>query len=224
MSVNKTLALIGSIFATFLAVFYFFIGFIGSLGMLFNYDGYYSYGSYYDPTAVVLGVVLMLLSILVLAATVLNWVAFAHLDKPKDKAWKIYFLVMGILSCIVIFGVFTALEIIPGVLFILVFALPSSKPKTSLAPGFVMTDDVKANPEKDDWAWAETVTAPAADLPASTSLAADPIVEESQSNSTVSESVMTSDSVAEIAESGIKAEAEASFGWTENASDSEKGN
>ncbi|GAB2025758.1 hypothetical protein OfM1_18300 [Lactovum odontotermitis] len=134
MSANKILALIGSIFATIFAIFYFFIGFVGGLGALAGNSYRYNYSDYSDYTYntiyAVVGVLFVVMAIIAVVAAIINWVAFAHLDTAKEKPWKVYFLVMGILSCLTVFGLVTAFELIPGVLFILAFALKSSKTET----------------------------------------------------------------------------------------------
>ncbi|MDR2976564.1 MAG: hypothetical protein LBV19_04560 [Streptococcaceae bacterium] len=225
MSVNKILALIGSILATIFSLFYFSIAFYTGISILSE--------SYYDPDMFIFGIIIVLLTLIVLVALVMNWVAFTQLDKANEKPWKIYFLVMGILSCLSAFGIITAGEIIPGVLFILVFALNSNKSSEknlSVTQESPVTVSLSSSLPQTLPAESENVTPPLT----MTEVEADlPLDEESTSASSALDSTDTSDydekendEIFQLPDQLVNSESaaeEMSFNWIETSSSSEEG-
>ncbi|GAB2026622.1 hypothetical protein [Lactovum odontotermitis] len=136
MSTNKIMALVGNILMTLSTLFAIVCSFIG-FSIFSNYhDWYYVDGAskdffsssdsmssyYYDiDFDRFLSLIAVLLVIIVLIAVVMNiftWIAFAKMEGPHGRGWKIFLLIMGILNI----GSFFA-----GIFFILAFALNSTK-------------------------------------------------------------------------------------------------
>ncbi|MDR0199037.1 MAG: hypothetical protein LBI43_00490 [Streptococcaceae bacterium] len=149
MSTNKIMALIGNILYTLATVFGLIIGGV-SLGTLsaFSNPSLYA-GSDADSQAAqqvasvsqsmtgVFVAVFVIAALIAIVTLVFTWIAFGKIDGPKAKGWKIFLLVIGILS---VFDMFA------GVFFILAFAL-KSEPKTA----------VEVTPAGDD-GWSELPT------------------------------------------------------------------
>ncbi|MDR0199040.1 MAG: hypothetical protein LBI43_00505 [Streptococcaceae bacterium] len=111
MSVNKILALIGAIITSLLAGIYMLISLAGA----FAVAGSSAVGPAF----------FFILALILAGVIVFSWIGFTKLDKPNDKPWKILFLVFGILGCLTLAG------IIPGVLYILTFALNIKQQSTA---------------------------------------------------------------------------------------------
>ena len=80
------------------------------------------------------GVVSIVAQIIGLLVLVLTWIAYTKMDTEKERGWKIFLLVMGILGCFSIFTVIgnpipSLLNFAGAVCFILAFAFkgPNSK-------------------------------------------------------------------------------------------------
>ncbi|MDR0298261.1 MAG: hypothetical protein LBI11_06405 [Streptococcaceae bacterium] len=116
MSTNKIMALIGAITYSFMP---FLMLIIAAGASTAQYQSEMAGTS--TSASLVAGIYSFLAFVTFLIAAA-NWVAFALIDGKHGQAWKIYLLVSGILSALSIIG------LIPGVLFILAFAL-RGKPK-----------------------------------------------------------------------------------------------
>ena len=136
MSTNKIMALIGNILYTLNAIVALIVGFsfliIASLASNTSYQSFDDKGNLiasgsYSSTDVQLGfqfvaVILAIVAVILLVTVVVNWFAFAKMEGPHGRGWRIYLLVIGILS---VFDFFA------GVFFILAFALKNDKEKVS---------------------------------------------------------------------------------------------
>ena len=129
------MALIGAILYTFTPIVALLSGF--GLAAIFSSSDFQSYYTSsqdaVDGTtgAGVISGFFFFVAIITIALCVLSWIAFTKMDTPKNKGWKIFLLVLGILVCV--FGIFTyGIGSIPGVFFILAFSL-KGKPKNNVA-------------------------------------------------------------------------------------------
>lgn len=132
-SVNKILALIGTIYMTVSSTIFAFFALIFSLsGTAFVngfQSGYYNSGTVswedaYTTGQTVLAIFIFLLIFALLfsiTVTVFAWIGWAKLDSEKERGWKVFFLIIGILMVVTLTG------LIPGILFILVYALNPKK-------------------------------------------------------------------------------------------------
>lgn len=120
MSTNKVLALIGSILSSFVLGVSGVVLLLLGIGMIAE-----SYAYYYESAILFFAIFFLFLALISFAILAFNWVAFAKLDKAEDGPWKVYFLVVGILSIV------TGVNFISGILFILAFVLNHGAPRVS---------------------------------------------------------------------------------------------
>ncbi|MDR0298993.1 MAG: hypothetical protein LBI13_02770 [Streptococcaceae bacterium] len=187
MSVNKILGLIGSIFASVLAPF---------VGMGFIVAGIKATTEGTANSFV--GALFALYGLIMIAALVFAWIAWSKLDKANEEPWKIYFLVLGIVSIIGTMFVGT----VPGVLFILTFAIRTKKTQAQVEGGKLNASEVAT-------AWSEVRTSEQA----VTSMSSSSINEDAWTE------VSTASEVVEEAPAPASAASTDAFGWTEVSSE-----
>jgi hypothetical protein len=145
MNINKIMALIGNILFTLnnVIALIFAIVFGALLGDISRYGGYnpesgFRYGEYSyhmgeysndidwqifvnDILPWIIGFVILILVISIIM-NIFTWIAFAKMEGPHGRGWRIFLLVIGILNIGSLFA---------GIFFILAFALkPNNTPET----------------------------------------------------------------------------------------------
>ena len=116
LSTHKILALIGAVLTS--------IG-LGLSALLFLLSSVFAVTDSSDPSLagnIAAAIFLVVLGLVLLAIVISCWIGFVRLDGPSDQGWRIYFLVLGIMTCLSLVG------LPPGVLFILAFALNRKQP------------------------------------------------------------------------------------------------
>lgn len=153
MSINKIMGLIGNILFTIgNMIFLLMIVAISSMSLravqVIHSDDWGDTMTVPNTTQVDAQSAIMALTILFgiillcsIVANVFTWIAFIKIDGQKEKGWKIFLLVIGIL---------TVFDVFAGVFFILAFALKGSKPTLS-------TPEQKIGNDKSDVEWSEVV-------------------------------------------------------------------
>jgi uncharacterized membrane protein len=130
MTVNTVLTLIFVAFGSFVFGEIAKNGYSNSRG--FNFDGdYYDLGEYHsdmdwqifvsDILPWIIGFVILIL-LICLVMNVFTWIAFAKMEGPHGRGWRIFLLVMGILNIGSLFA---------GIFFILAFALNANSSNRS---------------------------------------------------------------------------------------------
>lgn len=121
MSLSKKMVLVGNILQLVWGVIAVIIGFVLSYAAVAaNQSANLTAGATTTAGAWNLGLVgglFFIVAILVVPLIVVNWIGFAKIDGPTGHGWKIYFLVIGIvsiLSSFVLTGIFYILAYVFG--------------------------------------------------------------------------------------------------------------
>ncbi|MDR0199038.1 MAG: hypothetical protein LBI43_00495 [Streptococcaceae bacterium] len=150
MSINKIMALVGAICYSFMPLIMLLATFgtstpeaLATATINLEARGYTAQQA--TMSAHLATVVYPTLAFITLLICIANWIAFVMLDGKRGRAWKVYLLVSGILACVSILG------IIPGVFFILAFALNRAKDSGVVASQAMAFETSPSAVVDEDW-------------------------------------------------------------------------